>query len=82
LRDESRFKRGDIVLVTDGQARLPAAWREGFEAAREALDFELHAVLVDVAGPGRRDVLESLADTVVSITELTADAARELFAAV
>lgn len=81
LDTESRFRRGDVVLVTDGEAVLPPAWCAWFEAERSRLGFKLHAVLVDVGGAGRRSTLEEIADTVSPITELTADAARGLYEA-
>ena len=34
---DSRFRKGDIVFVTDGQAQIGEAWREGFLAEKKRL---------------------------------------------
>lgn len=81
LGHETRFKRGDIVLITDGEAHLSDDWLAWFERERQRLGFKLHAVLVDVAGAGQRATLERLADSVASVTELTAESARSLYEA-
>jgi uncharacterized protein with von Willebrand factor type A (vWA) domain len=75
--DEPPWRRGDVVLVTDGECDVSAAFRERFLAAKRRLEAHLYAVLVDV-GTHRADSLRTLADSVTLVSDLSADGAREL----
>lgn len=44
-----RTRRADVVLVTDGECQLPAAWREGFSGWLRSTGATLFAVLVGEA---------------------------------
>jgi uncharacterized protein with von Willebrand factor type A (vWA) domain len=74
----ARYRRGDVVLITDGECRVAPEWRERFQAEKRRLGFGLYAVLVDV-GPSTVETLHELADRVTAVSALTDDAARELF---
>jgi uncharacterized protein with von Willebrand factor type A (vWA) domain len=75
---ESRFRRGDVVLITDGECRVSEEWRRRFLAEKERLDFSLYAILIDVGG-STLETLAELADRVSRVSELTADGVGELF---
>lgn len=74
---ESRYRRGDIVFVTDGEASVPPAFEARFLAEKARLGFRLVGVLVDV-GRVRGDVLARLADEVHRVSELSGDAAMQV----
>lgn len=76
---DSRFRRGDVVLVTDGECRVGEEWREKFLAAKARLDFSLYAILIDVGG-STLETLTRLADRVSRVSELTTSGVKDLFA--
>ncbi len=75
---QSRFRRGDVVLITDGECRVDSAWAEEFRRAKAQLDFALFSVLIDV-GSHTLGPLHGLSDRVTTVTQLTSDASRDLF---
>lgn len=78
---QARYRRGDVVLVTDGECQVAPEWRERFLRAKQRLDFSLYAVLIDV-GSSSLDALTGLADRVTRVSQLSEGAAHELFRAV
>jgi uncharacterized protein with von Willebrand factor type A (vWA) domain len=74
----ARYRRGDVVLVTDGECRVEPEWLARFQAEKKKLGFAVYAVLIDV-GQSSRDTLASFSDRVTSVSALTDDAARDLF---
>lgn len=75
---DSRFRRGDVVLITDGECRVGEEWKERFLAAKKRLDFSLYAIAIDV-GSSMRDTLAALADRVSSVSTLTSDTVKDIF---
>jgi len=74
----ARYRRGDVVLVTDGECRVEPEWLARFQAEKKKLGFAVYSVLIDV-GQSSRDTLAALSDRVTSVSALTDDAARDLF---
>jgi uncharacterized protein with von Willebrand factor type A (vWA) domain len=74
----SRHRRGDIVLVTDGECQVNSEWRAGFLADKKRLGFSLYSVLIDV-GPASVETLAALSDRVTAVSRLTDDGVRDLF---
>jgi uncharacterized protein with von Willebrand factor type A (vWA) domain len=74
----ARYRRGDVVLVTDGECQVSPEWQARFLAEKARLQFSLFSVLIDV-GPSAVGTLAALSDRVTSVSTLTDDAARELF---
>ena len=74
----ARYRRGDVVLITDGACEVQPAWRTRFLAEKSRLGFSLFSVLIDV-GQSTIATLEALSDRVTSVSRLTDDAARDLF---
>jgi uncharacterized protein with von Willebrand factor type A (vWA) domain len=75
---ESRFKGGDIVLITDGQAAVSAPFLERLLHQKKALEFAIYAVLVDIEG-GAMESLARFADETLRVSELTAESLRGVF---
>jgi uncharacterized protein with von Willebrand factor type A (vWA) domain len=75
---QSRFRHGDVVLITDGECRVDPAWAEQFRQAKAQLDFALFSVLIDV-GSHTLGPLRTLSDRVTTVTQLTSDASRDVF---
>jgi uncharacterized protein with von Willebrand factor type A (vWA) domain len=74
----ARYRRGDVVLITDGECRVAPEWLERFRATKAKLGFSLFSVLIDV-GSNADGTLRELSDRVTSVSRLTDDAARDLF---
>ncbi len=74
----SRYKRGDIVLITDGECRVSPEWLARFRQDKTRLGFFVFSVLIDV-GTSALDTVREFSDKVTTVGQLTDDAARELF---
>jgi len=74
----ARYRRGDVVLITDGECRVSPEWRAHFITEKKRLQFSLFSVLIDV-GPSSVDTLRELSDRVTSVSQLTDDAAADVF---
>ena len=74
----ARYRRGDVVLITDGECRVAPEWLARFKAEKKRLEFSLYSVLIDV-GPSTVETLRELSDRVASVSELADDAVRDLF---
>jgi len=74
----ARYRRGDVVLITDGECQVGPAWLEHFRAEKARLGFSLYSILINM-GPSSTDTLVQLSDRVTSVSALTDDGARELF---
>lgn len=77
---DTRYRRGDVVLITDGECRVSPAWLARFRRAKARLGFSLFSVLIDV-GPASAATLAELSDRVSAVSQLTDAAARDLFVA-
>jgi len=74
----ARYRRGDVVLITDGECQVGPEWLARFKAEKARLRFSLYSVLIDV-GPSSVEALRELSDRVTAVSTLTDDAVRELF---
>jgi uncharacterized protein with von Willebrand factor type A (vWA) domain len=74
----ARYRRGDVVLITDGECQVAPDWLASFKDEKERLGFSLYSVLIDV-GPSSLGTLAALSDRVTAVSTLADDAARELF---
>ncbi|KAA9380143.1 VWA domain-containing protein [Microbispora cellulosiformans] len=70
-------RNGDIVLITDGETRVPAEWLEGWQQRKAALGFRVFGVAVQHT-PGQ--VLADLCDNLRHVARLAdLDTPRDLF---
>lgn len=77
---EARFKRGDIVLITDGECQVSPQWLDEFRSHKARLGCFVFSVLIDV-GTSAVDTVRQFSDRVTTIQRLTDDAADDLFVA-
>ena len=75
---KARYKRGDIVFITDGECRVDATWLSTFKHAKERLGFSLFSVLIDV-GSSSLGALKDFSDKITTISQLTSEAGRDIF---
>jgi uncharacterized protein with von Willebrand factor type A (vWA) domain len=74
----ARYRRGDVVFITDGACQVTPDWLARFKSEKERLQFSLYSVLIDV-GPSSLEALRQLSDRVTAVSRLADDAAHDLF---
>ena len=75
---KSRYRRGDVVFITDGECRVDAPWLAEFKAEKERLGFSIFSVLIDV-GSNSPATLREFSDKVATVSQLTGEGARDIF---
>ena len=78
LIEHKRLRRADIVIITDGESQVAPEWLAELRRRKEALQFSIFAVLVDV-GSSELSTLAQLSDRVTSVKKLSAEGTREIF---
>jgi len=71
------LRRGDLVLITDGECAVDDAWREDFLARKRRRNFALYSILIDVRDV-QAETVRALSDRVSLVSDLRADT-RQLF---
>jgi uncharacterized protein with von Willebrand factor type A (vWA) domain len=75
---QSRFKKGDIIFITDGECQVDPEWADQFREQKEKLGFSLFSILIDM-GPASLGTLKEFSDRISTIKQLTGDEAKEIF---
>ena len=75
---QSRFKKGDIVFITDGECQVDPQWAENFRSEKERLGFSLFSILIDT-GPASLGTLKEFSDRISTITQLSGEQAKDIF---
>jgi uncharacterized protein with von Willebrand factor type A (vWA) domain len=75
---ESRFKKGDIIFITDGECRVEPEWAERFREEKARLGFSLFSILIDM-GPASLGTLKEFSDRISTIKQLTGEEAGDIF---
>ena len=75
---QARYRRGDVVLITDGECQVAPDWLARFRKDKQRLGFSLYSVLIDV-GPSAVGTLGEISDRVTSVSKLTDEGVRDLF---
>lgn len=75
---KSRYKKADVVFITDGECQVSAEWSQRFRKEKERLRFSLFSILIDV-GPSSAGSLGEFSDRITTITQLTSEGAGDLF---
>ena len=76
---QSRFKRGDIVFITDGECQVKPEWAEEFRADKEEMGFSLFSILIDVGGSSTIGTLKEFSDKISTVSRLTSEGVKDLF---
>jgi uncharacterized protein with von Willebrand factor type A (vWA) domain len=75
---QARFKKGDIIFITDGECQVSSEWAEAFHKEKERLGFSLFSILIDV-GSSSLGTLKEFSDRITTIKQLTGDEAKDIF---
>jgi uncharacterized protein with von Willebrand factor type A (vWA) domain len=78
LLEDKKLKRGDIVVITDGECQVTPEWLRDLREKKENLKFKIFAVLVDV-GSSELSTLAQFSDHVSSVKKLTVEDSRDIF---
>lgn len=78
LLAERKLKRGDIVIITDGESQVSPDWLARLRERKDELDFSIFAVLVDV-GSAETSSLAQFADRITSVKRISDEHARDIF---
>ncbi len=78
LLEEKKLKRGDLVIITDGECQVAPEWLANLRKRKEDLKFNVFSILVDV-GSSELSTLAQFSDRVSSIKRLTVEASRDIF---
>jgi uncharacterized protein with von Willebrand factor type A (vWA) domain len=78
LLEDKKLKRGDIVVITDGECHVAPEWLTHLRERQAELKFSIFAVLVDV-GSSELSTLAQFSDRVTSVKQLTVESSREIF---
>ena len=78
LLEDKKLKRGDIVVITDGECSVAPEWLASLNERKERLKFSIFAVLVDV-GSSELSTLAQFSDRVTSVKQLTVEGSRDIF---
>ncbi|HJU11125.1 MAG TPA: VWA domain-containing protein [Candidatus Binataceae bacterium] len=78
LLEDKKLKRGDIVIITDGECQVAPEWLAKLRARKDELKFTIFAVLIDV-GSSELSTLAQFSDRVSSVKKLTVEGSREIF---
>ena len=78
LLEDQKLKRGDIVVITDGECSVAPEWLANLRERKEELKFTIFAVLVDV-GTSELSTLAQFSDHVTTVKKLTVESGRDIF---
>ncbi|HEY6394404.1 MAG TPA: VWA domain-containing protein, partial [Candidatus Binataceae bacterium] len=81
LLSEKGLKRGDIVIITDGESQVSTGWLDALRRRKKVLQFMIFAVLVDV-GSAETSSLAQFSDRITSVKKLNTESTREIFLSV
>jgi uncharacterized protein with von Willebrand factor type A (vWA) domain len=75
---QAKYKKSDIIFITDGECQVSPEWAEQFRKEKEKLGFSLYSILIDV-GPSSLGTLKEFSDRITTIKQLTGDEAKDIF---
>ena len=78
LLGDKKLRRGDIVIITDGECQVSPQWLAQLRRRKDELQFKIFGVLVDV-GSSETSTLASFSDRLTSVKQLSAKDTREIF---
>ncbi len=78
--EEDSKQRGDIVFITDGDCVVSPRWLSEFKKVKEKLEVSIYSVLVDM-GINTPATVREFSDKVTTVSRLTSDEMKDIFAA-
>jgi uncharacterized protein with von Willebrand factor type A (vWA) domain len=78
LLGNKKLRRGDIVIITDGECQVSPEWLAQLNQRKDELQFKIFGVLVDV-GSSETSTLSQFSDRLTSVKQLSAKDTRQIF---
>jgi uncharacterized protein with von Willebrand factor type A (vWA) domain len=78
LLGNKKLRRGDIVIITDGECQVSPEWLAQLHQRKDELQFKIFGVLVDV-GSSETSTLTQFSDRITSVSQLNAKDTRQIF---
>jgi len=78
LLGDKKLRRGDIVIITDGECQVSPEWLADLKQRKEELQFKIFGVLVDV-GSSETSTLAQFSDRLTSVKQLSTKDTRQIF---
>ncbi|MGB7293843.1 MAG: hypothetical protein WBD99_16875 [Thermodesulfobacteriota bacterium] len=75
----SKFKKGDVVFITDGECDVGDEWLNGFLELKHKLKFKIYSVLIDLTGRESPEALKKFSDRITTVSRLTSKDMKEVF---
>lgn len=79
LLNLSKFKRGDVVFITDGECDVGDEWLHGFLELKHKLKFKIYSVLIDLTGRESPAALKKFSDRITTVSRLASKDIKEVF---
>jgi Mg-chelatase subunit ChlD len=70
ILENSKFKKADIVFITDGDCYVSDPFLEEFLAKKKEKEFQVHTVLIDMYGGGGRSGIARFSDKIFEVSDL------------
>jgi uncharacterized protein with von Willebrand factor type A (vWA) domain len=83
IMKNQKFKKGDILFITDGSANLSDSFLKEFKRIKEEKQFTVRTVLVNVGSYSSDGIVKSFSDDVIklsSLSDLDEKSAMQIFA--
>jgi uncharacterized protein with von Willebrand factor type A (vWA) domain len=78
LLGNKKLRRGDIVIITDGECQVSPQWLANLLERKHELQFKIFGVLVDV-GSSETSTLTQFSDRLTSVSQLNTKDTRQIF---
>ena len=78
LLANKKLRRGDIVIITDGECQVSPQWLAELRKRKDELQFKIFGVLVDV-GSNELSTLTQFSDRITTVKQLNEKGSREIF---
>lgn len=75
----SKYKRGDVLFITDGECDVGDDWLNGFLELKRRLKFKIYSVVVDLPGRESSGALRKFSDHITTVSRLTSNDLTEIF---
>lgn len=85
IMKNQKFKKGDIIFVTDGSAGISPEFLKEFKRVKKEKEFTVRTVLINIGAWGSDQIVKQFSDDVVtisSLSDLDENNAKNIFAAI
>lgn len=70
ILENSKFKKADIVFITDGDCSVRDEFLDKFLEVKKEKEFQVHTVLIDMHGGGGRSGIARFSDKIFEVSDL------------